>query len=255
MTDADRTVFADTMTALQVAFGQRADPAVTASYWLFLGELSLPEFKVAAMKAGRELKFFPRPAELLALAGKGGPQALTIATAEAWEAVRGARRRHSYTVGVDFGPLVNAVVRNMGGWLAFCDKSDDALVWERKKFEELYAAFTAKDAASLNGEPLRGAFPGVERVAIGGVLPPLQLAASPSPVGDLVRELADAKAMPRTERTQGAADDFRAKVAADRDAAAAERKLEREARAADAVAGAAEKLRELQARLAVGGGM
>lgn len=245
MIDADRTAFADTMTALQVAFGQPADPSVTASYWLFLGELDLPAFKAAAMKAGRELKFFPRPAELLALAGKGGPQAATAAAAEAWEAVRWARRVHSYTTGVDFGALVNAVLRNMGGWLAFCDKSDEAMVWERKKFEELYAAFSSRDHASLNGGPLPGKFAGVERVRVAGVLPPLQLPAAPNPVTAVVRELADGMAMPRTEPSQAGRTDISAQLEADRQAEALERKRDREAH--DAVAAA--KIEQLRQRV------
>jgi hypothetical protein len=171
------------------------DTAIEA-YLIGLEELSVEELGVVTKRAIRECKFMPSVSELLAFLGRGGALALTAEVAEAWTAARWARRVHSYTTGVDFGPLVNAVIRSMGGWLVFCGHNDDALeAFERKKFESAFAAFRARAELGAMGEPLGGQFPGVERVAIGGRAPARQLEAAPAPLADLVRGLAEAKAV------------------------------------------------------------
>jgi len=183
------------VTTLSETFRQPLSKPALRGYLIALAELSVEEIDRAAAAALRECRFMPAPAELFALAGKGGALVVAAEIAEAWTAARLARRVHSYTTGVDFGPLVNAVIRSMGGWLVFCGHNDDALeAFERKKFETAYAAFRARSELGAMGEPLRGEFGGVERVAIGGRAPARQLEAKPAPVASLVRELADAKA-------------------------------------------------------------
>jgi hypothetical protein len=184
------------VTMLSETFRQPLSEAGAKGYILGVEELTVEQVGMVCRRALRECKFMPTPAELLALAGKAGPQVLAAEIAEAWTAARRARRVHSYTTGVDFGPLVNAVIRSMGGWLVFCGHNDDALeAFERKKFETAYAAFRARGELGSMGEPLRGEFPGVERVAIGGqAAPARQLESKRGPVADVVRELAEAKA-------------------------------------------------------------
>jgi len=175
---------------------QPISKAGVRGYLIGLRSLSRDDVERALERALTECKFMPTPAELLALAGKGGALVISAEIAEAWTAARWARRVHSYTTGVDFGPLVNAVIRSMGGWLVFCGHNDDALeAFERRKFETAYAAFRARgDVTQLMGAPLPGEFGGVEQVAIGGRAPARQLDAKPTPVAGLVRELADGKA-------------------------------------------------------------
>lgn len=236
------------VTMLSETFRQPVADAGFEGYILALEDIEPSELAKVTKRAVRECKFMPTPAELLALAGKGGPQQLAADTAAAWEAALWARRKHDYTTGVDFGPLVNAVIRNLGGWVNFCEgRTERDLVFLRKKFEELYAALATQDRASLNGMPLAGAFGGMERVAIAGVLPPLQLAAEATAVADVVRELADGKAIPRAYVAPAADSELRPKLEADRKADAAERKREREAHDDKA----AEKIAELRARLEV----
>lgn len=176
---------------------QALSKAGVRGYLIGLRSLTVDEVEAVLERALVECKFLPTPTELLALAGKAGPLVLAAEIAEAWTAARRARRIHSYTTGVDFGPLVNAVIRSMGGWLVFCAHNDDALeAFERKKFETAYAAFRARGELGAQGDALRGEFPGVERVAIGGCAPARQLGAKREPVADLVRELAEAKAAP-----------------------------------------------------------
>ena len=70
-------------------------------------------------------------------------------------------------------------------------------MWERKKFEKLYAAYVEKSEYGHSGRPLIGRF-GYEPipVPIGGVMPPRQIAAPRTEISDLVRKLADDKCVP-----------------------------------------------------------
>jgi hypothetical protein len=193
MTDADRKDFGIAMAALGFALGKTVEREELDAYWQFLRDLDLEALKRAVGMAGRTLRFFPKPSELRELAGRS--RSADIATA--WEAVRAAMDRYDYTHSVDFGPLVNAVVRNLGGWVEICGKSILQLVWVRKDFERVYEAFASTDHASLRGEPLRGAFGGEPvRIAIAGVTPPLQLPPAPNGASTLVRQLADSKTAP-----------------------------------------------------------
>ncbi len=193
MTSADKTTFADTITALQVALlnpGQKPDPAVVAAYWALLSDMSLADFLRGAGVCGRTLRWFPKPAEIRDAAGLS----LASACTEAWDAVRAAIDRWDYTTSVDFGVLVNAVVRNLGGWRFLCDRPlTDLNVWTRKEFERVYALLSRKDERELHGPPLLGAFCGEPvRIAIGGVVPEERKQIGGERLS-VVRELADAK--------------------------------------------------------------
>lgn len=192
--------FAAGMGALASVFNRALDKAAIRAYELALEELSSEEMAIAAGAALKACRFMPTPAELLAF-GKP-PRNLAIEAADAWEAVCEAMNRHDYTDSVDFGPLVNAVVRNLGGWVSLCDATKTDLKFGRKTFERLYAEFASKPLDGLRGEPLIGAHRTTPvRVPIAGKVPPLQLPAAPSPVRQLVRELAEAKGAPTSERS------------------------------------------------------
>lgn len=186
-----------TMLSMAIPPRQPLEDAALEGFWMVLGDLTDDEFAVATKRAMTECKFMPAPSELLTLAGRGHD----AGAAEAWEAVRRAVDVHDYTASVDFGPLVNAVVRNLGGWDRLCRLDLEALnVWARKEFERVYAAFSPKDPASLNGEPHIGAFKGrLIPIRIGGKLPIRRIEAAPGTMlaetRNLVRELADGKAV------------------------------------------------------------
>lgn len=180
---------------LGAAFNRPVDKAMATAYWIALRDLAPEEISLATERALAGCKFMPAPAELRGLAGKN-PAA---AVAEAWEAVRRAVDEHDYTASVDFGPVANAVVRNIGGWQRLCSLPLEQLnVWARKEFERVYELLSPKDPAILNGEPHRGAFGGRPvRIAIAGKLPPRQLredgGSSAGQLRSVVRELAEAK--------------------------------------------------------------
>jgi hypothetical protein len=179
--DSHRPAFAKGIGALALSFGRPIDQPLLEAYWLLLRDLDLEQFVAAVVAAGKTLKWFPKPVEILELAGAGPTATAALrkaAIAQAWEAVRTAMDRYDYTHSVDFGPLVNAVIRNLGGWQYLCSRSLRDLVWDRKKFEELYEAF-AVSRCELRGDPLSGRFGGEPvRIAIPGQgRPPRQLEA------------------------------------------------------------------------------
>ena len=176
-------------------FDKKPSPEFTEIYWSVLKDrLSLEQFKSACSKAAASAKFMPKPAELLEAVGLAGAKAMAARVAEAWDAVRGAMDRHDYTTSVDFGTLVNAVIRTMGGWQELCEKTVPELVWVRKDFERLYEALAEKPLDQLNGSYHLGAFKGTPvPIAIGGVAPPRQIAGEVPRTAAVVRELAEAK--------------------------------------------------------------
>ena len=195
----DKVAFGGALKALGLIFGQAVDRPLMKAYFEVLQPLPLDAFLGAADAAKRELKWFPKPAELLDLAGAGESArkaARSAAIAAAWEAVRGAMDRYDYTHSVDFGMTVNAVVRNLGGWEALCARSLRDLIYERKRFEALLDVYLLCPPRELRGEPLPGRFGGEPvRIAIAGRMPPLQIAAADAGVSPLVRQLAESKAL------------------------------------------------------------
>lgn len=193
---------------LGAAFNRAVDGTVATAYWIALRDLSPADISLATERALARSKFMPAPAELRDFAGRGKRRTEERA-ALAWESVRAAISRHDWVVAsIDFGPLVNAVIRNLGGWdtmhratLADLDNPG----WLRKRFVEVFALFADHDATVLHGEPLvcmeaRGMSTGAQavRVAIKGELPPRSKRSLP-PIADsasaarLISELAEAK--------------------------------------------------------------
>jgi hypothetical protein len=201
---ADRKAFSSAMALLAETFNKTLSKPLLDAYWGVLGELTDQELAGAASRALAECRFFPVPSELLAFARP--PRTLEARAASAWIAVRSAIRRYDYTVeSIDFGPLVNTVLRAMGSWEWLCELGDEAMKWEAKRFSELFSAFAVGPETSLRPEPIGGWGRGKvgcipARVVIDGELPPIDpsraIKAPPSPMRDLVRELAEAKSQP-----------------------------------------------------------
>src|SRR5262245_58121363 len=101
--------------ALMELLGETYNRALTSGmldgYWLVLEDLTQDEMKAAAKKAIATSKFMPSPAELLAFVRRAPNPAVDVI--HAWQVVRRAIDKYDYTVAsIDFGPLVNATIRN-----------------------------------------------------------------------------------------------------------------------------------------------
>ena len=195
---------ATSLAALGATFNRQIDATVADAYSIGLEGLTAAEVSRACAAALRKCKFMPAPSELRALSGRAELRDLKHEAALAWDAVRKAIDRVDYTVAlIDFGPHVNAVVRQLGGWDALCTaKLHDLDVWKRKEFERQYEVFAEKEIGDI-GAPLEGDWKTGHRViSIAGIpsqpapkgLPPKD--ANPDAARRLIRELAEGKAAP-----------------------------------------------------------
>lgn len=156
-----REVFATSLAVLGATFDRKVSPGLIEGYWLALEHLEESEMALAVKQALATCKFMPSPAELLAFARP--PRDRNADVVQAWQVVRKAIDKHDYLVAsIDFGPLVNAVIRNLGGWDTLCRATLPELDnpgWLRKRFDEIYKSLATADAQTLHGEPLAGALP------------------------------------------------------------------------------------------------
>lgn len=156
-----REVFATSLAVLGATFDRKVTPPLIEGYWLVLEHLSEQEMAVAMKQALATCKFMPTPSELLALVRP--PRNPNADVVNAWQVVRKAIDQHDYLVAsIDFGPLVNAVIRNLGGWDTMCRATLPELDnpgWLRKRFDEIYKSLATSDPQTLHGDPLPGALP------------------------------------------------------------------------------------------------
>jgi hypothetical protein len=153
-------------------FGVTPTPGQVLGYQMGLEGLPLEDIERAVARALRERKFMPKPSELRELAGEMTPETRAVI---AWSAVK----RAVHSVGAygcpDFDdPVVNATVRNMGGWVELCGRDADTFeTFTRKDFERVYRRlYDVAESLGDRAAPLRGIFdqPAV-RIKVG--LPPL----------------------------------------------------------------------------------
>lgn len=150
----DEDVFATGLAALARALGGTVDPEMTELYYVALGDLDEASWKRATVRALRELKFFPKPAELRALAGEHTAGERAIA---AWmEATNAARSVGSYRSVAFEDVAINAAIRSMGGWERFCGAdAEDLERFERPRFLAAYGGFARSVPADF-AKPLAG---------------------------------------------------------------------------------------------------
>jgi len=186
--------FAAGFASLCELFNAKPSRQLAELYFVAVEDLTPEEWTIAVERATGTAVYMPKPAELRNLAGRGEQQRKLEAVV-AWEVVRAAMDKYDYTRSVDFGPLVNAVVRNLGGWIKLCERSERDLTWERKRFEETYLIFAGTKISAHSAAPLRGQFGGKPVLFQIPGQPPRRVAL---PEGDtpglqIVRDLADKK--------------------------------------------------------------
>ena len=184
------------VTLLAGTLRQELTEVLLRGYSMALGDMTAGEIRQATARAVSECKFMPAPAELRAFAGR---KPLAERGQEAWLVVRGAMDRYDVYEGVDFGPLVNAVVADLGGWVYLCDCSIPDLVWREKEFIEKFRDRANRPIDQGRGAPMRGALSTstIHRIeAPGSEMPRALPSRAQSEINGVVRELADAKAAP-----------------------------------------------------------
>lgn len=155
--DEQRHRIENALRALFATFDKTANPDMLRGYLMGLRRLTADDVEVAVTRAIAECKTFPRPAELIELAG-----ALTSEHRAhmAWNDVIDAVVRMGPYRWVSFEDRIcNGVIRNLGGWDTFVSLFRDARSedFTRAKFIKTYRVFA--DSVSPDSEvcqPLRG---------------------------------------------------------------------------------------------------
>lgn len=147
MQDCDRKAFALLVDALAANYGKPAEEALLEAYWRALRDLPLGAVEQAVDTALRQCKHLPRGAELRELAGELPNTSRAVL---AWAALQRAIGQHGAYRSVDFDdPVINAAVRNLGGWQRLCSMPvEEFEKWLRKDFERVYASLCASGVSA-----------------------------------------------------------------------------------------------------------
>lgn len=155
MNNKEKPAFVTVINALAATFGREPSEPLLLGYWMGLEDLDIHTVEVAAAKAMRTCKFMPTVAELRELGGELQP---ADRAALAWEAFAKALQLHGCYTSVDFDDkLINATVRNLGGWVKLNERLEqDGETWVRKDFERVYGTFMRSGASTSQALPLGG---------------------------------------------------------------------------------------------------
>jgi hypothetical protein len=154
---------------LAEAFRQTASAGTLAAYEVGLAGVPDVDVERAVHRAIRECRFMPTAKELRELASglRDGERAVL-----AWQVVLGVRLDPYRHVSFD-DPIINATIRNMGGWPTFLSRLTDteSEKWARKDFID---AYTRLHASGVNADMCRP-LTGLAECSVrdGNVLPPV----------------------------------------------------------------------------------
>lgn len=136
MESKDKQVFVKTLTGIGELYDKKLTDTLASIYWEALKDVSLPDFLSAANRLVLTAKFFPKPVEFRS---QSVPD-ISAQAAIAYGKLEDAFYKHGVYKSVRFDdPVIHAVVDNLGGWITYCDTSDEDLTWYRKDFEKQYA--------------------------------------------------------------------------------------------------------------------
>ncbi len=144
----------DIVTGLAEAYRQSISAATVNAYDTALGDLPIESVARAALLAMRTCKFMPNVAEIreLATGVKHSDRAVL-----AWDAVLRVPLNAYHHMDFDDG-LINATIRNLGGWVNFVERfsSSENEKWLRKEFCDTYLRLLSANASGDVLRPLAG---------------------------------------------------------------------------------------------------
>jgi len=143
------------------AFRQKFTPTTLAAYELGLSDIPPARVKEAVAIAVRTCKFCPNPAELREILGVGATSEkdrLESAALAGWDALSDAVAKVGSYRSINFSdPIVNAVIRSLGGWPEVCDQPRAEFdKWIRHRFLETYRALDRGGYGDEQARPLAG---------------------------------------------------------------------------------------------------
>lgn len=142
------------MIKLGSVFRVEVDDMLQATYADALGDIPLDALARAVSHVVDNCRYMPCPAELRQFSGAGNKAQALVA----WQAVTAAIGAHGRRRSVDFGPIVNAAVRDVGGWMQLCLQNEkDYSVWTKKAFVEAFERHSFGEVPTAQGSYLVGA--------------------------------------------------------------------------------------------------
>lgn len=146
--------FVTLLLALAAQFRVEASEAFITGYWIGCQDLAYDDFAKGVQWALRECDFMPSAHQLRLLSGEESVETKAI---HAWTVVLRSMSAVGAYKSVDFGPLVNSVVRAMGGWVELCNQDSEELrEWGRKTFEATYKRLATSGVIAEMGAHLSG---------------------------------------------------------------------------------------------------
>ena len=141
--------------AMAEAYRQTITKATIKAYELGLDDLPIEEIEQAVRRALRECKFMPSVSELRELAGVLSPADRAI---KAWDIFTRAISVHGCYASVNFDdPVINATVRNLGGWVpVLTEMEEQGSTWVRKSFERVYKSLATTGISKFQALALCG---------------------------------------------------------------------------------------------------
>jgi hypothetical protein len=157
VTDQDKAQFAQAMAgAAEVLGGEMTKPKL-ALYFKALEHLPIERVEQGLMRAVRELRFFPKPVEILDLAGDSVVNLSDLALIESSKAIEALSKVGTYSSVTFDDPVTMAVVdKGFGGWPEFSQAvRDEGAKWVGKDFCRFYETFARR------GLQVHGHLPGI----------------------------------------------------------------------------------------------
>ena len=118
-------------------------------WWRKLARFDLEAISRAFSKHTDRSKFFPSPSEILALLEPQRERSPLLA----WAEVERTISKHGAYATVQFDPVTNAVIQDMGGWACLCHQNLDE-PWTQREFERRYGEYQQHGVNSST--PLQG---------------------------------------------------------------------------------------------------
>lgn len=149
---------ADVVTMMGEAWRQKITPATMLTFSAGTEDILIDDVERGAVRSIRECQFMPSVFELRQLCGtKPDSVSPKDRPTLAWCDVRTAIRKVGGYESPKFDdPVINATIREMGGWVALCDSTSDELVWREKDFLRIYAALATCRLPDERTERLTG---------------------------------------------------------------------------------------------------
>jgi len=156
MTPAEKRRLVELVAGLCEAFNRTPTKATFEGYTIGLEDIPLPAIEGAVRRALRELRFMPTAAELRELAGDLSSSDRAVI---AWDCVLKHLHLGPYKhVSFVDDRIINATIRNMGGWPTFTSRFTDAESekWLRKEFLDTYRSLHRAGVTGDMCAPLPG---------------------------------------------------------------------------------------------------